>query len=1270
MLIYLLFWGDFTCLLLAYISGVIGRMNREFRFSIAFCIAIILLFTMIGPVSANVFTINPGDSIQTAINNNVTDGGTLVLNPGIYYENDITVSQNIIIEANTAAGGDQNNTIIDGIGGQFGIFRATGTANSLTLNGLTLQDGYLPAYYSGDLIGGGAIYSEGEVTVISSAFSNCTAEIAGGAIYSEGEVTVTSSTFSNCSASWGAGAGNSGGAIYSEGEVTVTSSTFSNCSINAISASDSNVTVTTSTFSNCSANGDVGGAISAYGGTINVSSSTFSNCSVSAISSSMGNVMVTSSTFSNCGTDSNSTQWGMGGGAIYASSFDGSGGNITVNSSTFSNCLDDSGGAIYGEGTVNVSSSSFSNCSATGTPGSNTTPGGGAIDGFTINVSSSTFSNCSANGDVGGAIDGFTINVSSSTFANCSAGSGGYGGAIYSGENVTITNSTISNCSTSNGDGGGAIYSNNNVTLTTSTISNCSANGGYGGAISVSNEGSVTVTSSIISNCTAVSGGAIASYSTVTLTSSTFSNCLAMGGNGGAIDSLSELGYEGNVTAIESTFSNCSATCSATGCNGGYIGNGGAIYSYEGNVTAIESTFSNCLSATTYGSAIYSADGAVNMHFSRIYQNSYNAVETSGSGNVDDNWWGSNSDPWAQVYGATYSPWLVLGIIATPASITPSETSTVQVNLTYDSTGNNTVANGNVPDGIPITYGLTGLNGSLQPMTGTTLSGINTTIFTPTTFGVATITSMVDGQQVSAVIVISGAPSSTPTVTAVMPTAGTVAGGTSVTITGTGFTGATNVTFGTTAATSFTVFNDSSITATSPAGPAGTVDVTVTTTGGTSAMSTADQYTYTAIPAVAGISPTAGPQTAGTSVTITGSCFAGVTNVTFGTTPATSFTVNNAISITATAPAHAAGTVNVLVTTPFGTSAIVPADQFTYEDPPTVTKVNLNTGPLGGGTSVTITGTNLIGATQVYFGGIPAASYVINGATQITATTPGNGAGTVNIVVTTPVGTSATVPADQYTYEGPPSVTKLSPNTGPLGGGTSVTITGTNLLGATQVYFGGTPATSCTVISATTITAKSPAVQSGSVVVVTVITPSGTSAIVPADQFTYTGSTQSSIAVTRSMPATVMPGANITVTLTPGTTFATSPGWGVTETLPANWTFVSTTADSQSVVGGAYQFAELSATPITYTITAPSTPGTYTFNGTYIDGNKGTGTVVGAVSVTVKPNPLLTYDTNHNGYIEKSEAIAALTDYLFNNTLSKADCVTVITAYLFDTPVT
>ena len=88
-------------------------------------------------------------------------------------------------------------------------------------------------------------------------------------------------------------------------------------------------------------------------------------------------------------------------------------------------------------------------------------------------------------------------------------------------------------------------------------------------------------------------------------------------------------------------------------------------------------------------------------------------------------------------------------------------------------------------------------------------------------------------------------PTVSPIVSSISPTSGTDAGGNSVTITGSGFTGATAVNFGSNSAT-YIVNSDSSIIATSPAGTDGTVDVTVTTLGGTSATSSADQYTYTA----------------------------------------------------------------------------------------------------------------------------------------------------------------------------------------------------------------------------------------------------------------------------------------------------------------------------------------------------------------------------------------------------------------------------------------
>jgi hypothetical protein len=84
-----------------------------------------------------------------------------------------------------------------------------------------------------------------------------------------------------------------------------------------------------------------------------------------------------------------------------------------------------------------------------------------------------------------------------------------------------------------------------------------------------------------------------------------------------------------------------------------------------------------------------------------------------------------------------------------------------------------------------------------------------------------------------------------PSITHISPPSGSAAGGTTVTITGTGFNGTTAVTFGSSGAAAFYVNTPSRITATSPAGSVGlTVDITVTTMVGTSATSSADQFTY------------------------------------------------------------------------------------------------------------------------------------------------------------------------------------------------------------------------------------------------------------------------------------------------------------------------------------------------------------------------------------------------------------------------------------------
>ncbi len=263
-----------------------------------------------------------------------------------------------------------------------------------------------------------------------------------------------------------------------------------------------------------------------------------------------------------------------------------------------------------------------------------------------------------------------------------------------------------------------------------------------------------------------------------------------------------------------------------------------------------------------------------------------------------------------------------------------------------------------------------------------------------------------------------GAPAAT--VTGISPGSGPQQGGTSVAIAGVNFGEATGVHFGANAASSFTVNSPTSITATSPVG-VGTVDVTVTTSSGTSAASAADRFTYIPPPTVAKLKPNKGPAAGDTSSTITGSDFIGATVVNFGSVPATSFTVNSATSITAVAPANTAGAADVTVTTPSGTSAIGAHDVFKYEAP-TVTGLSPSAGPVAGGTTVTVSGSGFApgaGATGFVFGKAPGGSVQCSSSTSCTfVAPPGKKTGVVEIAAV--VGKSKSKkspPGDQFTYE-------------------------------------------------------------------------------------------------------------------------------------------------------------------------------------------------------------------------------------------------------------
>ena len=162
------------------------------------------------------------------------------------------------------------------------------------------------------------------------------------------------------------------------------------------------------------------------------------------------------------------------------------------------------------------------------------------------------------------------------------------------------------------------------------------------------------------------------------------------------------------------------------------------------------------------------------------------------------------------------------------------------------------------------------------------------------------------------------------------------------------------------------------------------------------------------------------------------------------------------------------------------TSAYTTSAPFTTYTDPTITSFTPTS--TGTGTVVTITGTNFTGATAVSFGTTAASSFNVASATSITALVASGTSG--NVSVTTPGGTAVRA---GFTFIPAPTISSFTPTSAAQG--TTVTIAGTNLTGATAVSFGGTAATSINVVSATSITAV---VQSGATGTVSVTTPGGT----------------------------------------------------------------------------------------------------------------------------------------------------------------------------------
>jgi hypothetical protein len=496
----------------------------------------------------------------------------------------------------------------------------------------------------------------------------------------------------------------------------------------------------------------------------------------------------------------------------------------------------------------------------------------------------------------------------------------------------------------------------------------------------------------------------------------------------------------------------------------------------------------------------------------------------------------------------------------------------------------------------------------------------------------ATVTATYNSASATAIISLTAPPA----VSSVSPNSGSTAGGTAITITGTNFATGATVALGGVAATNIVVVSSTTITAATPAGSAGAATVTVTNPGAQSG-SLAAAFTYvaptsTTITYVQGNYAT--PQTSQTTVpvTFTSAQVAGDLNVVVAgwndstavvsaVTDSKGNTYTRAVGPTVQSGyasqsiyyakniAAAAAGANIVTVTfaSAATSADIRILEYNGADPGNPVDVTVATsGNSATSSSGALTTTNptdlLFSANMVQ----TSTTAPCSGFTKRLLTSPDGDIAedemvkaTGSYTATAPLSPSGPWIMQMVAFRTPvggtilPTVTSVSPNSGPTTGGTAVTITGTNFAAGATVTFGTTAATNVAVVNSATITATAPAGSAGAVTVT--VTVSGQSASL-ASGFSYTlpptltsvspnsGSTAGGTAVTIT-GTNFAAGATVTFGAAAATNVAVVSGTEITATTPAGSagavtvTVTNPGAQSGSLAGGFTYVVETTATP-------------------------------------------------------------------------------------------
>lgn len=826
---------------------------------------------------------------------------------------------------------------------------------SLTISGLTLEDASVTdlggAIYSDGTLtvedsafvgnlsssntspfsgAGGAIYSLGTLVVRDSSFSDNSATAAGlgGAIYNGGSLTIAGSTFSGNSVSGSSVSASSGGAILNDGTMVVSGSTFSgNTAANsggeggAVSNDDTaNLTVTTSTFRG---NLAVNGAAIASSGTLLVAGDTFTGNRASngggAIFNVSPSMTVANSTFTG---NSAAGSGGRGGGAILNGGFDFP---VVVNSTISGNSASQ-GANIYGNG-LTLKNAIVAN-PAGGGQDCYLLPGGYATERYAATDSLESDASCGTPAP-GGWTEG------DPDLGPLAANGGPTQTMAIEGTSASdpaLGRADATVCAQPPVDGFDQRGVARGVTATTCDI------GAYQATVPPAAD---LAAQYVVQPLPVAPPGSLSPTQTVAV--SVYTETYA----GGAAPNVPVYMWLSGGTGAASV-----GGIPLTPAPQRFTsdGNGHVAVQYTAGTPAVAGADTIQVADAAASPTLQASDSYTYPNPQLVLVPPVQAGEASSPGRATigplqvELETGGTAVRAAAAVTVTLASSSGSGVFATSSGGTPTESVTIPAG----STG----ANFYYGDSVPGTQTLTASAGAAratQQVAVVSADGSGSMAVSPGSVAAGSVGDTLTFTYTAAPGGLSGgeveltvpAGWSAPTAGNIALTAGTLgaitgSGPWTVPVTGVSLMAGQTLTItysgaaapAVAAAETFPVF-EASTAAGTPAALAASPVVTVTATAGGGRV-------FANMPVVAGISPDSGPAAGASSVTITGSYLAGATAVLFGGMPAAGFTVDSDAQITAISPAGS-GTVDVRVTTAAGTSASGAADRFTYRVPVTVT---------------------------------------------------------------------------------------------------------------------------------------------------------------------------------------------------------------------------------------------------------------------------------------------------------------------------------------------